>query len=590
MRGVSRFARLLWSIAGVAFLLRLVVSWELASWNGGRNSVFFPSPLSDLHTYMELARQAAAGNFTGEFYYQPFYYAVFLPSLYLVSGTSTYAVILAQALLGAFAVYFAGRCGAEIWSRRAGLWAAGLAAVSTPLLLYTPFSQNETLQSFLLALLFFLTLKTRRNPSWIWALLLGAVAGAAILTRGNAWCFLPGIVLFLFWKRWNLRNVALVGIMLALMLAVQVPFAWRNTRLRGHLTGPSTAADAVLALGNTPEAPPGGRNPGLPAGPMEYPPSYQDFMTRAAAGRSVARQLGDWFVREPGAVLELYGRKFLLFFDYREIPNNVSLYGEGERSAVLRSFLFGRSGVLIALALGGMLLALPRLWRRRSPRLALLYYFVFAYTAATVVFYILSRFRAPILPLVAIFGGILVDTAFRFNPRERVRLLLPALLLGTWVAFCANDLYRDFAEAPMMRLVRPHGVRVEFMDGRTMFLDNGPFTNGNWCEILLKAGDRLQKKFDGLVRPGNAEWTLFSPEGAHLVVRVNGAVRTIAVPAGELFVAPFPVETLSGGVIELEIMDVRGEVFAFQDTQRAYGRSGDLPGELVIRFYTLPAP
>ncbi len=582
----ARFHRWLWSLAGGALLLRLVVCWELGSWNQGRNSVFFPSPLSDLHTYMELGRQVAAGTFSGEFYYQPFYYAVFLPLVYLTTGYAATAVILAQAVLGALTVAIVGYCGARIWSRRAGLWAAGLTAISTPLLLYTPFAQNETLQTFNLALLLLLTLRCRRNPRWYAFLLTGVVGGVAILTRGNAWCFLPGILWFLARRRWNRRTVGGLGLLLLALLAVQLPFAWRNTRLRGALAGPSTAAGAVLALGNTPEAPPGGRNPGLPAGPMEYPPSYADFMAREAAGRPVALQIADWFRREPGAVIELYWRKFLLFWDYREIPNNVSLYGEGEHSLLLRTLLPGRSGLLLALGVAGMLLALRR-WRR--PPVALLYYFVGSYVAATVVFYILSRFRAPILPGLALFGGIFVDGCLRLD-RHRFRVLaLPALVFGVWLTFAANDLYRERLEAAVMRLVRPDGVRYPLLDGRRMLLDHGPQTNGGWRELALKSGDRIHKSFPGVTAPrGRVEWSLLAGEtGARLRLRANGETKSVVLPPMSL--TPLAWELpLNGGELEFEVLAQSGQAFLLYDEQRRYGRSGALPGELVMRLILPP--
>jgi hypothetical protein len=62
-------------------------------------------------------------------------------------------------------------------------------------------------------------------------------------------------------KKMLFSLIAAVGV----FLAVESPFIIYNSIQLGRLSGPSTAADAVLALGNTPEAPPGGRDPGLPA-------------------------------------------------------------------------------------------------------------------------------------------------------------------------------------------------------------------------------------------------------------------------------------------------------------------------------------
>ena len=58
-RNDGGFLRGLLLIAAAAFLLRLGVSWELAAINGGHNSVFTPSQLTDLATYMRLGREMA---------------------------------------------------------------------------------------------------------------------------------------------------------------------------------------------------------------------------------------------------------------------------------------------------------------------------------------------------------------------------------------------------------------------------------------------------------------------------------------------------------------------------------------------------
>ena len=394
-----RFFRLLWGISALAVVLRLGVAWEFAAINGGWNSVFHPSSATDLATYMRLGAEVAEGKFHGVFYYQPFYYAVFLPLIRLVAGASVWAVIVAQSLLGGATAFLAGLCGRRFGGAVGGLLAAALTAISTPLLLYAPFHQNETLQAFLLVLLFHLTLRMLGSASPLRAVALGIAAAAAILNRGNIWLFVPLLFLALFlgvhraapskgarWRRFALS----ASLFAAALLLPQLPFILRNTRLTGRLCGPSTAADAVLALGNTAEAPAGGRDPGLPAGPMEYPESFHLAMAQAERGVSVPRQMLAWLLRSPGDFLELQFRKLLLFWDHREIPNNVSLYGEGEHSIILRLLVVGRSGALLTLGIAALLLGLGRLCRRREPELCFLYGFILLYWAAIAVFYNLS--------------------------------------------------------------------------------------------------------------------------------------------------------------------------------------------------------
>ena len=167
-------------ITAVGWIIRLVAAWEMAGAFGGINNVFAPPATSDLATYMSLGRMCAAGNFPAEFYYQPYYYAVFLAAIYFLSGNiSIYAVIFMQSLLSAATVFLTGICGRKIFSERAGLIAAGLTAVSSSLILYVPYHQNETLQTFHLILLFYLTLTACDSKKMYWWGACGAVAGIA---------------------------------------------------------------------------------------------------------------------------------------------------------------------------------------------------------------------------------------------------------------------------------------------------------------------------------------------------------------------------------------------------------------------------
>ena len=594
-----RFLRNLAWISIAALLLRLGVSAELAAINGGNNSVFSPSKLSDLATYMQLARDMAAFQYSGEFYYQPFYYAVFLPVLYLVSGASIWFVIAVQSLLGAGCCWFAGLSAARLFGRNAGYAAAVLTAISTPLLLYTPFHQNETLQSFNLTLLFYLVLRAMEWKQLRFWTAAGIMTGIAILTRGNIWILVPGIVLLgvLAGRRRAVsgrRIAAGLGVFAGLLIAVQLPFAIHNTRVTGRLSGPSTAADAVLGLGNSQEAPPGGREPGLPAGPMEYPEAWHRMMELSRSGVSVAEQMFDWMCREPAAFFELQFRKLLLFWDYREIPNNVSLYGEGEASRILQVLVFGRSGLLLALALAGIVVLLPRLRLRDSLPVWLLLYFIAAYWGATALFYILSRFRAPILPLAAVAGGAFAGWMIRrwkSAPQARKQTLLlggGALVAAFWLTTSGYEFYRQQCEAAVMRLVRPQGSLLTFPDGATERFDYGPQTFGGWNLAELRTGTRLVKRFPGAAGRGEVQLTLLSETAGRFQLEVNGAPITAEADGPGLTVLKFPATPGADGAVAIRMLRVSGRHALIFDAQRNYGRSeldgAPLNGEWVIRF------
>lgn len=606
IRSGRGFLLILSVIVGCAFLLRLGVWAELGAVDGGRNNVYTPPVQSDLATYMKLGREMASGEYTGPFYYQPFYYAVFLPCCYLLSGGSIGFVILVQSLLGAATCALSALSAARLFGKTAGCIAAGFTAVSTPLLLNTPYHQNETIQTFHLALLFYLSL--RACECWNlkrWAAV-GAVTGIAILTRGNISLLLPWLLAALVWsgrrqKAPPLRIAAAAGLFAATLFLLTLPFSVYNTLVTGKCSGPSTAADAVLALGNSPEAPAGGRDPGLPAGPMEYPEAYRRMMKRAEDGIGVPQQMFEWMCREPAAFFELQFRKLLLFWDWREIPNNVSLYGPGggaESSLILRWMLPGRSIVLLPFGLMGLLLAGVKAYRRRDVRLWLLVCCVAVYWAGTALFYILSRFRAPILPLVAVAAAGFAAwfrRRWKFAPEQRRRLLLSGsagTLAAFWLVGSGYECYRNNLEAALARFCRPDGTVVSF-GGTPYQLDYGPMTFGGWTEIEMRSGQRLAKRFPKFEKPGEAEWTLFAYSAVRLRFRVNDHMLMREITHPGLVKLRFPVHP-ENGRFHLEIVEFSGKASLLFDRQRDYGRSeldgARLDGEWLFRLYHSSEP
>ena len=580
------FLSLVSAAVPVGVALRLWVAFDLAAVNGGLNNMMLPSKVTDMATYIDLADKIASGAYSGEFYYQPFYYAVFLP-LVRICGGGVWTVAVLQILLGGATILLAGLIGEKLVGRFGGAVAAWLTALSPALMLYAPFHLNETVQAFNLTLFFYLALIAFERRRWYWWAICGVVAGIAALTRGNAILLvIPvaalGVRHFVCDKARRRRIAGYAAVFAAALLLVELPFIWRNTRVTGHLCGPSTASGAVLALGNTPEAPPGGREPGLPAGPMEYPESWHRMMKLQSEGISVPRQMWDWFRGEPGAFLELQFRKLLLFWDGREIPNNVSLYGEGRASTVLSFLDLGGFNLLVVLAIAGALLMLPRL-RRGEGGVWLLYGFVVVYWLSIALFYILSRFRAPILPLAAVMAGGVADFLTREKLlRQRLWAAVAALLAGVFVSCFAYEFYRNSCESAIMRCVRPDGTKIADREGKIWIFDHGPQTFGTWQGVEAKPGMKLEKRFVG-GRSGVMRLKVFASRPGAFLTTV-GAAR---LKEGENDVDLIALENLDGW-FAVEVLEAPPGTMLAVDFQRDYGRTrinGEkAPGELVTRL------
>ena len=589
-----RWLLFIWGAGVLALALRLFTAWEIARGEFA-SSIFLPSKFTDLRTYMLLAQQVAEGTFEGPFYYQPFYYSVFLVICRWLSGASVWGVVIAQAVLGAFTAMIAGMSGALIAGRKAGVITAYLTALCSILIFYTPFHQIATLQAFNVTLMAYWAIRAFQCGKLRYTVGFAFMAAVGSLTRGNILLIFIPLLLALCWvllRRYSVKKM-LFSLIAAVMvfLAVESPFIIYNSIQLGRLSGPSTAADAVLALGNTPEAPPGGRDPGLPAGPMEYPQAYHLWMADCDQV-PVWKKILNYLAEEPAAYLELTFRKVLLFWDSREIPNNVALAGEGSTSRLLSIML--PPGIIIALGLAGMLLMMKKL--RKSALLAL-YITVIFYWGATAAFYNLSRFRAPILPLIAVFAGIFAAEIIKHSQRDNWKFIrtygVLALLIGGFITFGAYEFYRTVLEKNILSIVRPSGTRLALPDGRFVQFYHGPMTFGGWNFMELKNGDLVSVKFPAALNttPGKKEIELSvqSTQAGILALNVSGTPVNLNFSSVDFRKIPVVLpDDFSGDTVNIKVVFNSAQAGFIADTQRNYNASSvnqqPLNGEIVIRI------
>jgi hypothetical protein len=116
-----------------------------------------------------------------------------------------------------------------------------------------------------------------------------------------------------------------------------------------------------------------------------------------------AKGLGFW-KDHPGRAAGLYLRKLYLYFDGPEIPRDTDIETMRDASGVLRALVtpgppWLPDGILVPLALVGAALG----WGDRR-RLAPLYGFVAVQAFVIAAFLVTSRYRAPALPVFAMFA------------------------------------------------------------------------------------------------------------------------------------------------------------------------------------------
>jgi Flp pilus assembly protein TadD/4-amino-4-deoxy-L-arabinose transferase-like glycosyltransferase len=401
-------------LAVLAFAVRAAVAVQL-----GRTPLFERPQLDSWEFLLwaqsiargEVFRWLAASHGPG--------YPYFLGGLLALFGGSVGAARIAQAALGAGLCVLTAALGARLFAdRRAGLAAGLLLALYGPLVYVEVSLLAEGLFVFLLTLALWL-LTRPRYAAWA-AAVAGLALGLAAVVRGTALPLGPVLAAVLLvrrpaesrWPRISavwLAAAWLVVVAPVLVLVRQTSHGWLPMQSFGGLN---------LYMGNrigsdgTPSARLGGDWDLLVSEParqgITVDADRERYFTRKALREIAAQPLG--FV---GRV----ANKTFWLLQADEIRESHSLYFFRQFSPVLR--VLPGFGLLLPLAAWGLWLA-----RRRLPLELIVYLLVM--TASCVLIIVSSRYRLPLVPVLAALGGGAAVWLFDEARARRWRELAPA--------------------------------------------------------------------------------------------------------------------------------------------------------------------
>ena len=449
-RRECRFAVWLLVIGAAAFALRVAYLVQI------REIPFFTVPVGDAASYLTWASEIAGGDWLGDrsFYQAPAYPYLLAVILKLV-GPNAWGIRLAQALLGSLACVALGVAGARFFGRGAGLTAGALMALYAPAVFFDGIVQKASLGLALAALLLLLlsgiharTMEGARPPlrtalTWLGA---GATLAILALTRENALLWLVPVLIWL----WLHDRTAAVGVRIGWtaafaggMAALLLPVGLRNYRIDGTFAVTTVQAGPNYYIGNSEIAT--GRYVPLVRG-HESPPFERadaEVLASQAAGRplSPGEVSRFWWGRSwefirghTGQWLALLGYKALLTWNAFEVPDTESYYLYAEWSVLLR--MLGsvmHFGVLCPVAVMGMVLT----WSRRR-ELWLLYLLILTVTISVAAFYVVARYRYPLVPFLALFAGAGLERAHAAFRTFQRRSIVPPLVAGFAAAVVVN--------------------------------------------------------------------------------------------------------------------------------------------------------
>jgi 4-amino-4-deoxy-L-arabinose transferase-like glycosyltransferase len=430
-------------------------------------------PVSDMETFHRWAFRIVEGDWLGREEFHPYHpwqrsiapeqtwldwygrrvfhqdplYAYTVALVYLIAPREPSSVIALQILLGALTA--AGICvlAGLLAGRRAALAAGLLAALYGPLLFYESLLLRDTLLvSLTTAFLISMEAARQRSSRWLWALT-GVLAGAVYLTKPNIAAFLPLLAGWMILgsglrHRWRMIGALAVGFALSLS-----PVIARNIAVGAPVWKTTTRGAIEFINGNNPYH----HGIGWFDGDDERVATYARetlHRTRARLAPTVAAVVSTWRGRI-GDLVALQIKKLGYLLAPFEMPNNASYSYFRLNSPVLRIGLPTFYVVSPLAALGLLLTA--RQWRRLLPY----YLFLLVGIAVTVAFYVIARFRIPLLPLLLVFAGAGAAGVVELTARRR---WLP--LAGSGLFIAAILVVNTANTYPDTDLVRPQDYLV----------------------------------------------------------------------------------------------------------------------------------
>lgn len=345
-------------------------------------------------------------------------YEFFLAGIYKVFGHRYEAVWATQALLHALTAWLLFLIARRIFtSEKAGLLAALLFGLHPDLIEISAMLMTETVYLFFITLVVFVFVGVCRSKNGLGcqSIILGTVAGLAVLTRPTVILFLLPILFFYIFKK-EFRSG---GVFLFVFIAVLAPWAIRNYLIYHQFILTTLTGSFNLWIGNTLASQGGQISGGF--NPFDEYVRLQGF---GGIKEKASQEFLFFVLNYPVVFIKLSLLRIIRFFSLIR-PMGFWFYQSGAKQLVfiLSSLVWG--AIFFISGYSGSI----ALWRERK---ALLNYFiVFALLAPLPLIFtvVQSRYRFQMYPFLAIFGGYFISKLLEDVKYKKYLRIAAAVLL-----------------------------------------------------------------------------------------------------------------------------------------------------------------
>lgn len=370
---------------------------------------------SDFASYDELAWQWAlrGGYYGGEHLtaYWPPAYPFFLSRIYVLFGHVPRLGAIANVFLALPELLLSFFIMKRVFDERVARWTLLVLAFFPSQILFTHLLSSEALFKplLLLSILLFLPVDGQRSKKWYVMLIGGFVLGMATLTRAIS-KFLLLVVVPFWWleTRSVKRTIRFTVLALVGFLVVVAPWMVRNYHVVGVATI-NTNTGINLFIGN---------QPGAGMGYNKYLADQFDVngpLQEAYVDSAAWHRAKDYILERPGAFLVRGFAKLLLFYaaDMDALWFGLAETAETSKTngIVFISLISQLYWILMLMcALPGLIVFLGSSSKVMNPGGFLLLGIIGYWTAIHFVFYGLSRYHFPIIPMLSAFAALYIKS------------------------------------------------------------------------------------------------------------------------------------------------------------------------------------
>jgi len=400
----------------LAFLIRLIYLNQI------KLSPYFDTPQIDALWHYNWAKEIAGGDWIGkEVFFRAPLYPYFLGIVYVLFGESFYLSGLIQIIIGSLSCVLIFLLAKKLFNPTIGIIASVIACFYAPLIYHDAELLIPVLIIFLDLTLILLLLDAEARLHKRWWLLAGIVLGFSAIARPNILIFVPSVLLWICLKFWreNRNKIVSSGLFFLLgMILVISPVTFRNWVVGKDFVLIASQGGINFFIGNNPISDGKTATAGFVSLPLE---GYKDnvwITSIRLAEKSMGKKLkpseisnfwfrqGLHFIKTyPLKYLQLSGKKLYYFWNSYEIEIIRNIYFFSKWSSVLKLLLWDHLlrfpfGIISPLAIFGIILS-AKFWKK----FFLIYAFILSYMFSVILFFVTSRHRLPVIPLLIIFAS-----------------------------------------------------------------------------------------------------------------------------------------------------------------------------------------